>query len=213
MEALVAGLPSHGRKTVRRRVNQLGRSGIEVTEVAAGGAAQGIADLLLLHAAQWQGRGVNRAHLTPEFRAFLSGAVRDMITAGQAALLEYRLGGELVASSLVLISPTLAGGYLFGADPALRDKVDVTTMLLADALPLAQRHGCATMSMLRGAEEHKRRWRPVESENETIVLGRPGSALGVAYGMSVTALRRAKLAARRRAPWLRGVRDRLRGRR
>jgi len=210
MEDLVRALPSHSRKTVRRRLNQLDRCGLAVREVAPADAGPAVGDLLRLHAAQWQGRGVNRAHLTPRFRAFLDGATRDMIGTGRAALLEYRLDGQLVASSLVLLSPALAGGYLFGADPALRERVDVTTMLLADALPLAHRRGCATMSMLRGAEEHKRRWRPAESLNEGLLLVRPGSARGSAYAIGVAALRRARRAAVRKAPWLRRLRDRLR---
>ena len=80
-------------------------------------------------------------------------------------------------------------------------------------MPLAHRRGRATMSMLRGAEEHKRRWRPVESRNEELILARPHSARGAAYAIGVVTLRRAKQAAKRRAPWLREVRDRLRGRR
>jgi CelD/BcsL family acetyltransferase involved in cellulose biosynthesis len=210
MEELVRELPSHSRKTVRRRLNQLDRSGLEVGEVAPDDAARAVGDLLRLHGAQWQGRGVNRAHLSPQFRAFLTGATGDMIATGRAVLFEYRLDGCLVASSLVLLSPELAGGYLFGADPALRERVDVTTMLLADALPLAHRRGCATMSMLRGAEEHKRRWRPAESLNEGLLLVRPGSARGSAYAIGVAALRRARRAAVRKAPWLRRLRDRLR---
>jgi CelD/BcsL family acetyltransferase involved in cellulose biosynthesis len=209
MEELVRELPSHSRKTVRRRLNQLDRSGLEVGEVAPADAARAVGDLLRLHAAQWQGRGVNPAHLTAEFRAFLTGAIGGMIATGGAVLHEYRLDGQLMASSLVLLSPELAGGYLFGADPALRERVDVTTMLLADTLPLAHRRGCATMSMLRGAEEHKRRWRPAESANSALLLARPGSARGTAYGMGVAALRRAKRAVLRKAPWLRQVRDRL----
>jgi CelD/BcsL family acetyltransferase involved in cellulose biosynthesis len=213
MEELVRALPSHSRKTVRRRLNQLDRSGLEISEVTPGGAAGAVGQLLRLHAAQWQGRGVNPAHLSPRFRAFLTGAVGDMIETGRAVLFEYRLDGRLVASSLVLLSPELAGGYLFGAEPALRERVDVTTMLLADALPLAHRSGCATMSMLRGAEEHKRRWRPAESPNETLLLVRPGSARGTAYATGVAALRRAKRTAVRKAPWLRRVRTRLQVRR
>jgi CelD/BcsL family acetyltransferase involved in cellulose biosynthesis len=83
-------------------------------------------------------------------------------------------------------------------------------MLLADTLPLAERHGCSTMSMLRGAEEHKRRWRPNESTNRRIVFTRPGSLRGRAYATGVRAFRAAVEVAKDRAPWLRTVRDRIR---
>jgi CelD/BcsL family acetyltransferase involved in cellulose biosynthesis len=211
MEDFVRDLPTHSRKTVRRRLNQLKKAGLDIREVTADDAGRGIAGLLRLHERQWQGRGVNPEHLSPEFAAFLTRSVRGMIASSQAALLEYRIGGELMASSLVLIGRDLAGGYLYGADPALRDRVDVTTMLLADTLPLACRSGCSTMSMLRGAEEHKRRWRPAESYNRRILLARPGSIRGAAYAAGVRAFRAAVGVAKQRAPWLRTVRDRIRG--
>jgi GNAT acetyltransferase-like protein len=172
---------------------------------------RGIGDLLRLHALQWQGRGVNQEHLTPGFAGHLSRATGRMVESGQAALLEYRLNHRLMASSLVLIGRDLVGGYLYGADPALRERVDVTTMLLADTLPLAHRRGCPTMSMLRGAEEHKLRWRPRESQNQRILLARPGAVRGIAYAKAVLAARGAIEVAKQRAPWLRAVRDRLRG--
>jgi CelD/BcsL family acetyltransferase involved in cellulose biosynthesis len=211
MEELVRDLPAHSRKTVRRRLNQLKRAEVDVREVAADEAGRAVADLLRLHALQWQGRGVNPRHLTPDFADFLTRSVRGMIASAQAALLEYRIGGALMASSLVLIGGEVAGGYLFGADPALRDRVDLTTLLLADALPLACRGGCSTMSMLRGAEEHKRRWRPRESQNARILLARPGSVRGAMYTAGIRAFRGAVRIAKLRAPWLRTVRDRIRG--
>jgi len=213
MEEFVSALPTHSRKTVRRRLNQLRKAQVEVGEVAATDMERGIGELLRLHALQWQGRGVNPEHLTPGFAGHLTRAVGGMVDSGQAALLEYRLDGQLVASSLVLIGRDLVGGYLYGADPALRERVDVTTMLLADTLPMAERRGRATMSMLRGAEEHKLRWRPRESQNQRILLARPGTARGTAYAKAVLILRGAVAVAKQRAPWLRTVRDRLRGRR
>jgi hypothetical protein len=83
--------------------------------------------------------------------------------------------------------------------------VDVTTMLLADTLPLAHRLGLPTMTMLRGAEEHKLRWRPHESLNHQILLARPGGVRGAAYAGAILTYRRAVLTAKARAPWLRAV--------
>jgi len=203
MEEMVRDLPQHSRKTVRRRLNQLKRAGVDVTEVPAADAGRGVAELIRLHELQWRGRGVNPAHLRAEFAAHLSRSVTAMIGSGQAALLEYRIGGTLMASSLVLIGRDLVGGYLYGADPALREHVDVTTMLLADTLPMAHRLGRSTMSMLRGAEEHKMRWRPAESRNQRILLARPGSVRGAAYARGVLAFREAVRIAKARAPWLR----------
>jgi hypothetical protein len=115
-----------------------------------------------------------------------------------------------VAANLVIVGTDLAGGYLYGADPALRDKLDITTLLISTTLPLAFRRGCPTMSMLRGAEPYKLRWRPVEAVNRRVLLVRPGSPRGLAYAAAVRARGAGVRWAKERAPWLRAVRDRLR---
>jgi CelD/BcsL family acetyltransferase involved in cellulose biosynthesis len=213
MENLVRDLPAHTRKTVKRRLNQLRKAAPEVREVAPADVPQAITDLLRLHERQWQGRGGNPEHFAPAFAAHLTEAVPAMIGAGQAVLLEYRFDGELLASSLLLIGRDLVGGYFFGVDPALRGRVDVTTMLLADAMPLAHRLGRPTMSMLRGAESHKATWRPAEAANRRILLVRPGSVRGAGYARGVLAYRRAAELAKDRAPWVKAVRDKVRWRR
>ena len=210
MEDLVRALPTHTRKTVRRRLNQLDKVGVEVREVDAADADRAVGDLLRLHHRQWRGRGVNAEHLRPRFAAFLTGAVGRMVATGQATIFEYRVDGELVASSLVVVGPDLAGGYLYGADPGLRDKVDVITMLLRDTLPLAYRRGCSTMSMLRGAEAYKMRWRPREAVNRRLLFARPGSVRALAYAGAVRSGRYAIRTAKQRLPWLKAARDRAR---
>jgi CelD/BcsL family acetyltransferase involved in cellulose biosynthesis len=207
MAELVRQLPSHTRKTVRRRLNQISRLDIDVRALTPDESDRAVADLLRLHELQWRGRGVNPAHLRPQFRHHLARATRAMIGAGEAALLEYRIGDRLVASSLVIVGPDLAGGYLYGADPELRDRVDVTTLLLASTLDLAHRRGCATLSMLRGAEPYKARWRPREAVNQRILLARPDSARARAYMSGVRARCAVVDVLRQRMPWLRGVRD------
>jgi CelD/BcsL family acetyltransferase involved in cellulose biosynthesis len=205
LDDLVAELPGHTRKTVRRRLNQIRRAGLDVRAVSADGAHRAVGDLLALHARQWAGRPVNPEHLRPEFARHLAAAVGEMIGDGAAELFEYRLGGRLVASSLAVVGRDLVGGYLYGAEPELRDQLDVTTLLLSDTLPLAVRRGCTTMSMLRGAEPYKQRWRPVESVNRRVLLLRAGSPRAWLYAAAA----RTRRAASRR-PWLRALRARLR---
>jgi CelD/BcsL family acetyltransferase involved in cellulose biosynthesis len=206
-EDLVRELPSHTRKTVRRRINQIARLGIDVRAVTAEETDRAITDLLRLHALQWEGRGVNPEHLRPQFARHLADATRGMIAAGQAALLEYRVSDRLMASNLIVVGSDLAGGYLYGADAGLRDQVDVATLLLTTTLPLACERGCSTMSMLRGAEPYKMRWRPQEATNERVLLARAGSLRALVYATGVLARRRAVHAAKERMPWLRNVRD------
>lgn len=212
IDDLVRELPSHSRKTVRRRLNQLRKAAPAITTVDAAAAGPAVAALLDLHDRQWQGRGGNPAHRTPAFAEHLTRTTGTMIETGRAALLEYRFDGDLLASSLLLIGNDLVGGYLFGVDPALRGRVDVTTMLLADALPLAHRLGLPTMSMLRGDEAHKSTWRPASVRNRRVLLVRPGSVRGAAYARGVLLLRRLAAEAKTRTPWVKSVRDRLRWR-
>src|SRR5439155_3011012 len=79
---LVRDLPSHARKTVRRRINQIERLGLTTRAVPAGEVDRAVADLLDLHGRQWQGRGVNPAHLSPAFAGYLRRAVAAMVPAG-----------------------------------------------------------------------------------------------------------------------------------
>jgi CelD/BcsL family acetyltransferase involved in cellulose biosynthesis len=209
-EQAVKDLPAHARKTVKRRVNQIARLALDVREVEPADAPRAVADLLRLHRAQWQGRGGNPEHQRPAFAAHLTAAVPGMIADGQAALLEYRIDGELVAANLVIVGTDLAGGYLYGADPALRDRLDITTLLISTTMPVAVRGNRPTMSMLRGAEPYKQRWRPVEAVNRRVLMVRPGSARGLAYAAAVRTRGAAVRWAKDRAPWLHGVRDRLR---
>jgi len=181
-----------------------------VREVDPADAPRAVADLLRLHRDQWQGRGGNPEHQRPAFAAHLAAAVPGMIADGQAVLLEYRLDGELVAANLVIVGTDLAGGYLYGADPVLRDKLDITTLLISTTMPLAVRGGRPTMSMLRGAEPYKQRWRPVEAVNRRVVLVRPASPRGLAYAAAVRTRGAGVRWAKQRAPWLRTLRDRLR---
>jgi hypothetical protein len=62
------------------------------------------------------------------------------------------------------------------------------------------------MSMLRGSEPYKMRWRPTEVPNRQILLGRPGSVRAIGYLAAVRARIAALRWAKRRAPWLRAVR-------
>jgi hypothetical protein len=205
-EELVRNLPSHARKTVRRRLNQIARLGLQTQVVPVEETERAVADLVRLHLAQWAGRGGNPEHRRTRFAGHLTEAVRHMVDGGQAAILEYRLDGHLVASNLVVIGRQLAGGYLYGADPALRERIDIATLLVSSTMTLAHDRGCATMSMLRGAESYKTRWRPHEARNHRMLLARRGSPLARAQLAGVLAAHAVK-------DRLRRIRDAIRSRR
>jgi hypothetical protein len=100
-------------------------------------------------------------------------AVESLVRSGDAVITEFLLDGEVVAVDLTLLSPRLAGCYLYGVHPRLRErKADIAVMLL-DA---GTRHAVAgergTLSLLRGDEPYKRRWRPEPVVNQRLLLAR-----------------------------------------
>ncbi|MER5962989.1 GNAT family N-acetyltransferase [Streptomyces sp. NPDC002057] len=177
MEGLLERIPSGKAQRVRAKLRKLDALGIDA-RVAGGDEVPAALDRLLrLHQLQWQGRGVTAEHTSERFARHLTRAVRPMVERGEAMVTEFRLAGEVVAADLTLTSPRLAGGYLYGADPALRArKVDVATMLLRHGAGEAATGGRATLSMLRGTEAYKGHWRPETVGNQRLMLTGRGTA-------------------------------------
>lgn len=186
MDELVARLPASRAQRVRANLRKLAALGPERRVVPPDEVPGALRGLLDLHRAQWQGRArrVTREHLRPRFRAHLEHAVQAMAARGEAAVTEFRFDGVLLAADLTLLAPGLTGGYLYGAEPRLRDwKVDVMTMLVQSSTL----HGACrpagpvrprVLSLLRGDEPHKHHWRPETVVNQRLLLaGRHTGAL------------------------------------
>ncbi|MGW3488389.1 GNAT family N-acetyltransferase [Streptomyces sp. NPDC001054] len=168
---LLTRLPASRAQRFRAKLRKIDALGIEATPVPAEDVPAAIRTLLALHRRQWQGRKVTPEHLRPRFRDHLVRSVTTMVRTGDAQLTAYRLDGETVAVDLTLLSQRLAGGYLYGADPALRErKADVATMLLRTASALAAEDGRETLSLLRGTEPYKSHWRPDTVVNQRLLL-------------------------------------------
>ncbi|HEX9999536.1 MAG TPA: GNAT family N-acetyltransferase, partial [Actinoplanes sp.] len=151
----------------------------------------------------WAGRSdVNPEHLGRRFEKHLASAAEDLVRAGQAVILQYHQDGRLVASELYVVSPTMVGAYLFGFDPALREQISVIVLLDSQGVMLADQLGRRTLSLLRGDEPYKLRWRPRPVPNERFVLGRPGSLAGAAGPHYLRARAAAVALAARRLPRL-----------
>ncbi|WP_018654390.1 GNAT family N-acetyltransferase [Actinomadura flavalba] len=192
---LLGTLPGRTAGKARAKLRKVDASGVVVTSVDAAGAAEAVGRLLDLHVRQWRGRGLNPEHARDGFRRHLASAVPDMIAHGDAALFEYRVDGAVVASDLALIGHDTVGAYLYGADPALRDRLDVTLMLLRQDLALAASRGVRHFSMLRGTEPYKAKWRPTAEVSSRLILG--SSPLAPAY--ATPAHHRATIAAATRS--------------
>lgn len=173
MDELLGRLPSSRAQRARAKIRKIDSLGIVERVVPVEEIPAAVERLLTLHRLQWQGRGVTAEHLSARFAEHLTRSARSMVECGDAMVTEFRLAGEVVAADLTLMSPRLAGGYLYGADPALRDrKVDVATMLLRESARRISVDGRTTLSMLRGNEPYKHHWRPETVRNQRLLLAR-----------------------------------------
>jgi CelD/BcsL family acetyltransferase involved in cellulose biosynthesis len=190
MEELTARLPAARAQRVRAKLRKLTALGVEPRIVGPGGVDAALRRLLVLHRLQWQGRGVTPEHLQGRFAAHLVRAAGPMVRSGDAVVTEFLLDGEVVAVDLTLLSRRLAGGYLYGAHPRLRErKADVAVMLLAACARHtgAGEHG--TLSLLRGDEPYKRHWRPEPVVNQRLLLARRRTAPLLSAVVAETAAR------------------------
>ncbi|WP_434403624.1 GNAT family N-acetyltransferase [Streptomyces sp. NBC_01353] len=177
MDALLERIPSNKAQRVRAKLRKLDALGIDERVVPGEEVPAALDRLLRLHQLQWQGRGVTVEHTSDRFAQHLARAVRPMVERGDARVTEFRLAGDVVAADLTLMSPQLAGGYLYGADPVLRArKIDVATMLLRHGARETSASGRATLSMLRGNEPYKQHWRPETVPNQRLMLAGRGAA-------------------------------------
>lgn len=194
MDELVARLPSAKAQRVRAKLRKLTALGVERHTVRPDEVDAALHRLLELHRLQWQGRRVTGEHLRPRFREHLVRSVGPMVRSGNAVVTEFRLDGDVVAVDLTLLSRRLAGGYLYGAHPRLRErKADVAVMLLDACAEHTRGGGRAALSLLRGNEPYKHHWRPEPVVNQRLLLARRRTAplLSAVLG-DVAARRRGK---------------------
>lgn len=185
LEEVIDALPRRSARTRLAKDRRIREAGITTRTVDSAGAADALATLLRLHRRQWQGRGMNPEHERPRFAAHLGRAVPAMVDRGQAVLVEYTRDDSPVAVELLLGGNTMMGAYLYGFQPELRERIDVAQLFLRENLELAQRHGAATLSLLRGDEPYKRRWRPREAHNERLLLASPGALPAPVYALGL----------------------------
>ncbi|MEU1147931.1 GNAT family N-acetyltransferase [Streptomyces sp. NPDC005863] len=188
MDDLLKRLPTPRAQRTRAKMRKLAALGVESRVVPVEEVETSVRRLLHLHQLQWQGRKVTTEHLQPRFHEHLLRSMRPMVAAGEAVVTEFRLDGEVLAADLTLLSGTLAGGYLYGAHPRLRErKVDVATMLLDACTRHTGGEHPRALSLLRGNEPYKHHWRPEPVTNRRYLLARRRTAAlasAVTWGVS-----------------------------
>ncbi|WP_164410643.1 GNAT family N-acetyltransferase [Streptomyces salinarius] len=192
LDELAARLPSaKARQRVRAQLRRLDALGVKSRPVLPDEADAAVRRLLELHRLQWRGRKVTGEHLRPRFREHLVRAVGPMVRSGDAVVTEFRMADEVVAVDVTLLSRRLAGGYLYGAHPRLREaKADVAVMLLDACAGYARAPERSTLSLLRGDEPYKHRWRPAPVRNQRLLLARRRTAPLLAAALCDAAARR-----------------------
>ncbi|MFF4539326.1 GNAT family N-acetyltransferase [Streptomyces aureus] len=194
MEELVGRLPSSKAQRVRAKLRKLTALGVERRVVGHDEVDAALGRLLELHRLQWEGRKVTSEHLHERFSEHLVRSVGPMVRSGDAVVTEFRLDGTVLAVDLTLLSRRLAGGYLYGAHPRLRElKADVAVMLLDACSRHTEGGERGTLSLLRGDEPYKHHWRPDPVVNRRLLLARRRTApLISAVVCDVAARRRGK---------------------
>ncbi|MFF9687849.1 GNAT family N-acetyltransferase [Streptomyces sp. NPDC014623] len=213
IDALIGRMTGSRAQRTRAKLRRIDALGIECRPVPVHRVAGAIGTLLRLHELQWLGRGVNPEHLRPRFCAHLVRSARRMVRDGEASVREFLLDGEVVAADLSLRSARLTGGYLYGADPRLRErKVDVSSMLLREIAREAGGPDRGVLSLLRGSEQYKNHWGPDPVVNRRLLLARSAlEPLLRSRGAQLAARDRAAETVGARFPGARNWRDLLSG--
>ncbi|MEV5611052.1 GNAT family N-acetyltransferase [Streptomyces sp. NPDC052225] len=201
MDDLVQRLPRPRAQRARAKMRKLDAVGIERRIVPTAEVGASVHRLLELHRLQWRERKVTTEHLEPRFAEHLSRSVTLMAQTGDAVVTEFTLDGTVVAADLTFVSPRLAGGYLYGAHPTLRErKIDVATMLLRSCVEHVQNDSrTAVLSLLRGTEPYKMHWKPEQLVNQRLLLARSGSA--PQFATALAGIRARACAKRARRAW------------
>ena len=180
METLLAEVPRSTRKSLKRRLRGVADAGVEIRSVEAARVPAAVRTLIALHEHQWRGRGGNPEHLTDRFRSLLCDAVGSLAATGDARLEEYLVDGRVLGSELLLVGPGSVSSYFVGLAPELRETLDTAALTIPRGLHVALALGRPRLSLLRGDEEYKRRWRPVPVSHRRLLLARTRGPLPVA---------------------------------
>ena len=191
MEELLKRLPGRTAQRSRVKLRRIAESGVVVRPTAPEEVPEAVEALLRLHFLQWQERGVTAEHRTERFARHLTDSTTGLVAGGRAAVHRFWLEDELVAVNLLLLSPVFGGLYLYGAHPALRERLDIAGLLFGAALDEVVEAGIPVLSLLRGQEPYKQRWRPDALANQHLLLGRGRIAPAVAVRLLAVRSRQA----------------------
>ena len=206
MDELLGRLASARAQRARAKLRKLDALGIEERVVPGNEIPAAVERLLALHRRQWQGRGVTPEHLSTRFSDHLVRSIRSMVEGGDARgdrVPAGRRGGGRAISRCC--RPQLAGGYLYGADPMLRERKVGRGDDAAAARRAAHQH--ERPGQLEPAARQRAVQAPLAARHRPQPAVPAGPRLSDAPGCSSPA----RWAAPRRRPWSSGCERAARG--
>jgi CelD/BcsL family acetyltransferase involved in cellulose biosynthesis len=172
LDQLLQGLTQNHRSTLRRTLRRAESDGLEARLAPIWEAEQAGRRLVALHREMWEGRAIGPEHLTHRFLEHMAAAAKRLTTAGLGAVSEFRREGRVIVSSLVLFGRDCVGTCLHGASRDALSQYQVSSLYISDALRHASERSVRYVSLLRGTEAYKLRWKPVIFANRRLILGR-----------------------------------------
>jgi CelD/BcsL family acetyltransferase involved in cellulose biosynthesis len=190
-DQILSNLSQNHRSTLRRALRRAETSRIErslASEAEAENAGRRLVDL---HREMWEGRSIAPEHTTVRFQLLFAAAARRLTAAGLGAVSQFCCNGRVLVASLLVFDRDQVGTYLQGADRDAAAQFQISSLYIWDALNVAGDRGASTVSLLRGSEPYKLRWRPEIKATHRIVVGR-NWLVWVPYAILVSLHSRAK---------------------
>lgn len=169
-EALEARLSPRFRRRLRRADEALRAAGrADFVMAAADTLPERLDALIRLHTLRWTEQGEPGVLADARIQRFLRDAAADLLERGRLRLYALRLDGAPIAVLLAFSQADRMYAYITGLDPAAAP-LHPGMLLLRHVLQDAIRAGFREVDFLRGDEEYKRSWRPVEGRNYRVVV-------------------------------------------
>lgn len=171
-DELISSLSKRHRNTTRRTLRQVEEDGVQRELAGPDGAEPDTRNLLALHREQWRGRDITPEHLTARFEAHLTSAARRMATRGTGATMEFRKDTRVLAAEFLILDRNMAGAYLAGARREALDRYQIDSLFVYEESNYLSKLRIRRLSMLRGEEPYKLRWKPTIVPSRRMILGR-----------------------------------------
>jgi CelD/BcsL family acetyltransferase involved in cellulose biosynthesis len=212
-EELLAKLSKNGREKARKTIRRAREDGIRCELAGPDRAQEAARRWLALHKEYWRDRPVNPEHLTGRFGSFVLATTQRMSASDCGGIYEFWHGEEVVASDFVVAGHDYLGSYLHNANGYALRRYQVNSLFMHNWMNGALERSVPTVSMLRGEEPHKLRWRPRVAANHRAILARDPASFGVYAGYHAARSAAARYTKSEDTPeWVRSVAERLKGR-